>query len=122
MGLSKIQIVAFRLLLVIAVVAILALAVTPIESTLMVHNGDKLGHITAFLVLAFLADFSFPDSEYMFHKILPLFAFGVLIEFVQLGLTYRSFSGLDLVADAVGLLLYGVTLPWLRRWPLLNRR
>lgn len=84
--------------------------------------NDKVGHIVAFLLLAFLADFSFPNEGFGWSKILPLLGYGLLIEIIQYFLPYRLFSLLDLAADATGLVVYAWLLPALRYIPALKSR
>jgi hypothetical protein len=76
----------------------------------------------AFTALAFAVDFSFPGRKYGAKKILSLLAYGVTIELVQHFLPYRDSELWDIVADGVGLLLYGLSLPLLRRLPGLRQR
>ena len=84
--------------------------------------NDKLGHALAFYILAVMADFSFPRKGFNLCKIIPLFGYGVLIETIQYFIPFRTFSWLDMVADAAGLLFYGFSLPALKYAPLLRRR
>ncbi|MCC6207653.1 MAG: VanZ family protein [Gammaproteobacteria bacterium] len=84
--------------------------------------SDKLHHALAFYALALLFDFARPRTEFGLHKFAVLMAYGVAIECVQYFLPWREFSLLDMVADAVGLLLYVASIPLLMRLPLLRRR
>lgn len=79
--------------------------------------NDKFAHASAFFVLGLLVDWSNPRSGYGLYKIGPLMGYGLLIEFVQSYLPYRTASMMDLIADATGLLLYGVVLLLIRRTP-----
>lgn len=110
-----------RGLFVAALVIITGLAVMPVHPGLD-HVSDKLEHAAAFYVLALLLDFSTPRTAYRLRKALPLMAYGIALEVVQYFLPYREFSLLDMAADAAGLSLYGLSVPWLRRAPLLRRR
>jgi VanZ family protein len=84
--------------------------------------SDKVHHAFAFYVLALLLDFAAPRSEFGLRKFFVLMAFGVAIECVQYFLPWREFSLLDMVADAVGLLLYVAGVPLLKRLPVLRLR
>jgi len=84
--------------------------------------SDKVHHAFAFYVLALLLDFAAPRTEFGLRKFAVLMAFGVAIECVQYFLPWREFSLLDMVADAVGLMLYVAGIPLLRRVPGLRRR
>ncbi len=111
----------FRLGLALVLVGIAWLALTPSAPT-MPGQSDKLGHLLAFLTLAFLADFAFPRRGFDANKVLPLLGFGLGIELIQSTLPHRFGSVADLLADAAGLALYALLLPLLRRQPLLRRR
>ncbi len=112
----------FRVALVLASLAILYLATTPLHDTVAGDVNDKLSHVLAFFSLALLLDFSFPDSALEWRKILALLAFGLAIEIIQYYLPYRAFSLLDWGADGLGIVLYRIALPVLQRVPLLRRR
>lgn len=119
---TRTEIYGFRLMLIIAGAMILALATTPGDVTLVKSVNDKLGHVMAFYVLAFLADFSFPQSRFNVWKVVILLCFGLMIELLQINIPNRIFSLLDLFADAIGLMLYEVSLPGIRRMPWLAKR
>ena len=104
---------AFRLALVVTVLAIAYLAFAPLDEPPVTSN-DKLNHFLAFLVLAWLADRSFPA---FYPKALvwgPLLGYGLLIELVQSFLPFRESSVVDFVADAVGILSYFLVFELLR--------
>jgi VanZ family protein len=117
----KIQTV-FRVLLAMLLVVITYLSFTSRPYRILEDFWDKSNHLVAFATLALALDFSFPRSGYGLVKILPLFGYGLLIELVQSRLAYRYFELADLLADCVGLLIYGVSLPVLRKLPFLRRR
>jgi VanZ family protein len=122
MRLASYQINLFRAALVGVLVLISVLAVIPLQQTVVGDINDKLSHALAFYTLALLLDFSFPGSHYDLKKILPLLAYGLLIEAAQSQIPYRMFSLLDLGADALGLVAYGLSLPLMRHLPVLRRR
>lgn len=122
MNLSKAEVRIFRLLLLAMVIAITVLATTRLKVPVAADVNDKVNHGIAFFVLALLLDFSFPASGFGPGKVMALFGYGLAIETVQYFLSYRSFSLLDLGADGIGLIIYGITLPYLRRAPLLRDR
>ena len=84
--------------------------------------NDKLGHVLAFAYLAFLLDFALPDSNFNLPKIIPLLGYGLIIEFVQYFLPYRTFSILDMLADGVGIMIYLLIIPLLKYVPFLKLR
>ncbi len=98
--------------LLVAYLAFVQLQGTPIE-----RINDKLGHLAAFLTLAFLLDFASPRQAWGWRKLLPLFIYGLLIELVQYFLPHRQFSLWDLTADMLGLLIYPLGFPLLKRIP-----
>ncbi|MBI4499555.1 MAG: VanZ family protein [Gemmatimonadetes bacterium] len=122
MALDRSHIRWFRILLGLLVIVISYLAFTPLHHPIVERIWDKLNHAAAFGVLAFATDFSFPDRKYGRSKILALLAYGVAIELIQKMLPYRDFELRDVVADAAGLLLYGLMPPILRRIPALRER
>ena len=115
--------ILFRLSLFVAVTAITYLATASLDVVPVLGVGDKVLHAAAFLVLAVLLDYSFPAAPFAAGKISLLLAYGIAIEITQHFLPFRSFSLLDWLADAVGVLLYVVAAtPLLKRTPWLRRR
>ncbi|MBW9269767.1 MAG: VanZ family protein [Candidatus Thiodiazotropha sp. (ex. Lucinisca nassula)] len=101
--------------LAISLVAICFLAFTPQQIAAVSSLNDKLSHTLAFLYLALLCDFSWPEAEWNFTKALSLLGYGLFIETVQAFLPHRFFSLLDLAADGLGLMIYSMMLPGLMR-------
>jgi VanZ family protein len=122
MILSRTSIIVFRFMLVISLLLISYLVTTELEHPIMTSVNDKLGHILTFVLLAFLLDFSFPASSFNLSKILPLLAYGMLIEVIQYFLPYRMFSLLDILADGIGLVIYTILIPMLKHVPFLRLR
>ena len=77
--------------------------------------NDKVAHAMAFLLLALLADVSFPEPRFRLRIFCALAAYGMLIECIQFFLPYRSFSLLDFLADLLGIGAYYIFLPLLQR-------
>jgi VanZ family protein len=119
---TRTQIIAIRLGLLAALMAISYLATTGQEFPVVKDISDKASHILAFYVLTLLVDFSFPKKTLGFSKIFALLTYGLLIEIVQSLLPDRTPSLLDLAADGVGIAGYKLSLPLLRHAPLLSRR
>ena len=122
MSLPHTTIIIFRILFIASLLLITYLATTEMEHPVMTSINDKAGHILAFICLAFLVDFSFPDSRFDFLKILPLLAYGLLIEVIQYFLPHRMFSVLDILADSGGVMIYALFIPVMKRVPLLKLR
>ncbi|ODB91558.1 hypothetical protein A3195_09210 [Candidatus Thiodiazotropha endoloripes] len=101
--------------LAISLVAICFLAFTPLQLPAVSSLNDKFSHILAFLYLALLCDFSWPEADWNFTKALSLLGYGLFIETVQAFLPHRFFSMLDLAADGLGLIIYSMILPGLLR-------
>jgi len=106
----------------ITLVVVLYLATTQQSYPVAEDLNDKVSHILAFGVLAFLADFSFPNNKFSFNKFLWLIAYGVLIEFIQYFLPYREASLFDVMADSVGLAIYWASYRCLIYVPILRLR
>jgi len=122
MGMSRTSVIIFRVMLVLSLLLIIYLATAELDHPVMTSVNDKFGHILAFVILAFLLDFSFPASSYNLSKILPLLAYGILIEIIQYYLPHRMFSLLDMLADAGGLVIYAMFIPMLKHIPILRLR
>ena len=113
----------FRVALFVATLVATRLATAPLEAVSFVGLGDKVLHAGAFLVLAGLLDFSFPATRFGGRKVAALLAYGIGIEVVQHFVPYRSFSLLDWLADAGGVVLYVVVAtPILKHTAWLQRR
>ena len=97
----------YRLALVLCVGAISYLAFAPLTAAALPSN-DKVNHIAAFLVLAWLAEGAYPGRSAAIPRWGLLVLYGLVIEVVQHYLPYRHFSLLDLAADVAGILAYVV--------------
>lgn len=109
------RVVFFRILLGMALALTTYLTTTAVQYRAAESINDKLSHLLAFSALALLADFSFPRSPFHLNKAAPLLLYGCMIEVVQYHLPYRSFSLLDILADAAGLMLYWAAAVLLRK-------
>jgi len=110
----------WRMLFCIAVSTITYLATTEQSYPVISDFNDKFSHVFAFLVLAFLADFSYPEYSYNYYKITALFGYGVSIEIIQYYIPNRQFSFYDMLADLIGLMLYMILLPYIKKIPILK--
>ena len=122
MSYSRSNLLLFRAALVTALSVIMYLATTKLNFPVIDRLNDKVTHIMAFYVLAMLEDYSFPRVEFGLSKVLTLMAYGMLIEFIQYFIPYRTCSVYDLAADAVGILTYVASTPVLKQIPFLRRR
>lgn len=121
-GLARHERRAFQLLLAATLAFITWQALSPAPPLQPQVLSDKLLHVSAFLVLAWLADFGWPDADYWLPKALPLLGYGAAIELAQSGIAARAAEWGDLAADAAGLVIYALLMPVLRRLPYLARR
>jgi VanZ family protein len=86
------------------VATIIWLSVTPTPIDIGVKAGDKLGHLAAYgWVMFWFAQIYQVRATRLYYAV-GFIAMGVALEFVQLGLGYRTFEVLDMVADAFGVM------------------
>lgn len=119
---SPIAIIIFRIWLLGSLLGIMVLSTAELTHPVLTSMNDKLGHVLAFVYLAFLVDFSFSESRFNVYKVFLLLAYGLLIESVQYFLPHRMFSLLDLLADGGGIALYALLIPIFRHIPLVKLR
>ncbi|MFZ1324519.1 MAG: VanZ family protein [Candidatus Contendobacter sp.] len=100
--------VVARLALLLAILAITTLALMPVSTVPITTWWDKLDHGLAFITLALLADHAFPRQSF-WRRLAPwLLAYGVAIELAQWLTPDRDLSVLDVLADGIGIVSYGV--------------
>lgn len=97
------RLMRWRILLAMALLAILVLSLMPPSSGLPTTGWDKSNHMLGFGTLGFLGIRSWPKRAVM--VLAALLAYGGLIEILQSLTPYRSAEWADLLADGVGLLL-----------------
>jgi VanZ family protein len=98
-----------RLGLVVAVIAITILALMPAKEVPVTSGWDKLDHWTAFFTLSFLAAHAFPRRPF-WQIALALVAYGIGIEIAQYFTPDRDADAMDVVADSIGIAIYGLLL------------
>jgi len=86
------------------VATIVWLSVTPAPLDIGVKAGDKLGHLGAYAWVMFWFAQIYPRRQTRLAYAVGFVAMGVALEFVQLGLAYRSFEVMDMVADVLGVI------------------
>ncbi len=104
---------AARLLFGLALLIITSMVLTPSPGIIQQSFNDKLGHILAFLVLAFLSHASRPELKFGRQQVMPLVSYGIAIEIAQHFIPNRHFSLWDIAADCAGIGFYIVLLPLL---------
>ena len=87
------------------VATIVWLSVTPKPPDIGIEHGDKLGHFGAYSAATFWFCQLYSRRPTRIAYAAGFIAMGVALEFVQRWLGYRSFEVLDMLADAVGVLL-----------------
>ena len=87
------------------VAMIVWLSVTPRPPDLGIEHGDKLGHFAAYGAVTFWFGQLYARLATRAAYATGFIAMGVALEFVQRALGYRSFEVLDMVADAIGVVL-----------------
>ena len=95
------------------VATIIWLSVTPKPPDIGIEHGDKLGHFMAYGSVMFWFCQLYAGRATRAAYAGGFIAMGIALEFVQLGLGYRSFEVADMAADALG-----VGLGWLIALPL----
>jgi len=95
----------FQVLLFLALGIILIMTTDPAPPAVTASVNDKLAHITSFLILGLLAQQAYPQLITGWPLYIWLQAYGLGIELIQYFIPERSFSLLDLAADAAGLLI-----------------
>lgn len=94
----------WRALLVLLLVVVSYLALTPASLEGSESGLDKVGHLVAFTALAFSGYLGLPASRGTRAALLcGLFAYGGLIEILQLFVPGRSSELGDLLADGLGI-------------------
>ena len=93
----------FAVLCVGAAVMIFVLALLPQDQAPQLNWSDKLNHIAAFMVLAFLLRMGFRISY--FQSLGVLLGYGMLIEAAQYFTPDRSAEWADIGADMIGSLV-----------------
>ncbi len=94
----------FKVLFFICLVSIEYLATTTIQIEMVENMWDKSNHFFAFFVLYILLSLGYLKMD-MQVKIYILLTFAIQIEVVQYFIEGRYFSALDVVADAIGIVL-----------------
>jgi len=117
MSLSSKVISVFRGMLIIAVCMITYMAMTHRHLPVVDDLHGNLSHILAFYLLALLIDFAFPDKPSVLAKLALLLVYGFAIEVIQGQFTERTFSMIDVLANLIGVTLYLLSIPILKRLP-----
>lgn len=96
-----------RIGLIVAVIGITVLALMPAKTVPATSGWDKLDHWSAFFTLSLLAAHAFPRRSF-WQLALILVGYGVGIEVAQYCTPDRDADVMDVVADSIGILIYGL--------------
>lgn len=104
-----------RVGLLVAIIAITTLSLMPVKDIPITTFWDKLDHWLAFFTLSCLANHSFPRRSFWRVIAVALVAYGIGIEIAQSMTPDRAADVLDVVADSIGIAVYGALL-FVRGW------
>ncbi|MFT3930526.1 MAG: VanZ family protein [Spongiibacteraceae bacterium] len=96
-----------RIGLAIALIAITTLSLMPSQSVPAGSGWDKFDHWAAFFTLSLLGCNAYPQRPF-WQITLALLGYGIGIEIAQYFTPDRYSEALDVVADSIGILIYGV--------------
>ena len=117
-SLKRIRIAIGRIFLAVNLLFITTLSLVPVKGALAVNIWDKAQHTGAYLLLGLLAASANRSFCLTPHTATYLALYGVLIEVIQGCLPWRSFSLLDMVANAFGISLAAlITIAFVKRKP-----
>ena len=91
----------YRTLFFIYIIIVLILSVIPSPEGFRL-GGDKTKHVAAFVMFTWLFFVSYKETKYVYIFLWGL-SFGILIEFIQYFIPWRSTEALDVLADVGGI-------------------
>ncbi len=95
-----------RLLLALALLIVTYMMLTPSPGPIQASVNDKAGHALAFFVLSLLSHAGWARHDFNWRFVLPLLAYGIVMECIQYFIPHRFFSSADILADTAGILVY----------------
>jgi len=119
--LNQSGIIACRFLLFLALIVTTYATTAEVTHSAATDVNDKFAHFASFFVLSMLADLSFQKRNFDWSVWVTLTAYGLLIEIIQYHIPYRSFSLLDWLADSGGVLIYGLSILWIKHLHLIKQ-
>jgi len=99
-----------RAVLALSLVIITVLSLVPVRGSLAVDIWDKAQHAGAYLYLTLLVWGASAHRHLTLRHVALLMAYGIGIEAAQACLPWRSFSFLDMMANASGIAMGGAVL------------
>ena len=86
------------------IAAVVWLSLTPAPPEVDFAQSDKVGHLLSYAVLAFWFSQLYDGARRLFYLI-GFVAMGLTLEFAQGALGYRTLDAMDMIANALGVLL-----------------
>lgn len=113
--------IAITLTILIAILSLVSLSNTGINSMIKVKNSDKIAHLIAYFNLSLAWFFAFKfDTKSKKEKIFliaSLISYGIIIEVLQDRMTtYRSGDFFDVIANSTGIILAALLFKKLNSW------
>ena len=96
---------AWRLVFILSLVVVMAMALMPADGSGWFPGQDKLMHAATFAILFLVGQKSLPNSPVMWQLHFILIVYGIVMELLQGQTGYRYMEAWDLVADLCGQLL-----------------
>lgn len=93
----------YRILFFTYIIIVLILSIIPSSEGLK-FGGDKTKHVAAFIMFTWLFFVSYKETKFAYIFLWGL-GFGILIEFVQFFIPWRSTEILDVAADIGGIFI-----------------
>ncbi len=93
----------YRILFVLLAVAVAVGCLLPTAELPVFEASDKVQHFAAFMALGAIGTLAFPGRRAMLWLMIALFAFGCLLEGLQLFVPSRQSSLGDVIADSLGI-------------------
>ncbi|NOZ91084.1 MAG: VanZ family protein [Epsilonproteobacteria bacterium] len=105
----------YKVLFFITAFIVFVFAIVPDDNIkLPIHDADKIKHFTAFFVLSFLLNRASSTIRHRLRNMGILLLFGISIEIIQLFFPARESSIDDIIADAIGILVFQLLLSLVR--------
>ncbi len=100
----------YKIAFFIAVFGVLTLALLPNGGGVDTNLGDKANHFIAFFTLSFLLNRASSTTHVRIRNALSLLTFGIMIEILQSFTQYRDADLKDIIADAIAILTFQISL------------
>ena len=105
----------FQLIFCLLLFLSLFLSLSPASSSVPMIWNDKIIHCISYFVLVMTLDFSCCSGKYLMTKSIAILLYSGLIEYGQSFIPGREMSLADLIANALGILVFLLLVPILKR-------